>query len=212
MNYLDLINKCLIELNYKTVNSFEELVKNDHRKIKNILNNINVEVCSSYNWDFLLNTITINLPKGFGDIDNPIEGKILDLIIDKTKYSYDVNFENFFTNTQQNDTYSTFNGKILLPQFSEDKTIQIIYLTDKYAIDKDKNKKANMDLFDDFTVIPQAFAEPILIYGTCMRLKGNPQHIRFNYWLSMYKNALSNLIAYSKSTKDDVPHIKMERN
>ena len=35
MNYLELINKCLVELNYKTVNAFSELVKNDHKKIKN---------------------------------------------------------------------------------------------------------------------------------------------------------------------------------
>ena len=44
MKYLDLINKCLVELNYKKVKSFDELVKNDHLKIKNILNIVNSEV------------------------------------------------------------------------------------------------------------------------------------------------------------------------
>jgi hypothetical protein len=33
MNFLELINKCLLELNYKQVSSFAELVKNDHKKI-----------------------------------------------------------------------------------------------------------------------------------------------------------------------------------
>ena len=37
MNYLELINKCLVELNYKQVGSFSELTKNDHKKLKNIL-------------------------------------------------------------------------------------------------------------------------------------------------------------------------------
>ena len=45
MNYLEIINKCLVELNYKKVTKFEELVKNDHQKIKNILNIINAEIC-----------------------------------------------------------------------------------------------------------------------------------------------------------------------
>ena len=54
MNYLEIINKCLVELNYKKVTSFEELVKNDHLKIKNILNIINAEICTFDNWNFLL--------------------------------------------------------------------------------------------------------------------------------------------------------------
>ena len=54
MNYLELINKCLVELNYKQVNAFSELVKNDHKKIKNIINLINTEVCRSDKWNFLL--------------------------------------------------------------------------------------------------------------------------------------------------------------
>ena len=32
MNYLELINKCLVELNYKQVNTFSELTKNEHNK------------------------------------------------------------------------------------------------------------------------------------------------------------------------------------
>lgn len=52
MNYLELINKCLVELNYKQVSSFSELTKNDHKKLKNILNVLNAEVCGSDRWSF----------------------------------------------------------------------------------------------------------------------------------------------------------------
>ena len=45
MNFLEIINKCLIELNYKPVNTFAELTKNEHKKIKNILNLLNGEIC-----------------------------------------------------------------------------------------------------------------------------------------------------------------------
>ena len=34
MNYLELVNKILIEMNYRTVINFDELVKQDHLKIK----------------------------------------------------------------------------------------------------------------------------------------------------------------------------------
>ena len=44
MNYFDLVNKCLVELNYKQVNAFSELTKNDHKKIKN----------RPYGWIFIL--------------------------------------------------------------------------------------------------------------------------------------------------------------
>ena len=54
MNYLEIINKCLMELNYKRVRTFEELIKNDHAKIKNIINIINAEICTFDNWNFLL--------------------------------------------------------------------------------------------------------------------------------------------------------------
>ena len=37
MNYLEVINKCLVELNYKQVNAFSELIKNDHKKLMNII-------------------------------------------------------------------------------------------------------------------------------------------------------------------------------
>ena len=48
MNYLQLINKCLLELNYKQVNSFSELIKNDHKRIMSILNVINKEVSPAH--------------------------------------------------------------------------------------------------------------------------------------------------------------------
>ena len=54
MNYLELINKCLVELNYKQVNAFSELTKNDHKKLKNIINVLNSEICGFGRWAFLL--------------------------------------------------------------------------------------------------------------------------------------------------------------
>lgn len=52
-----------MELNYKRVRTFDELVKNDHAKIKNILNIINSEICTFENWNFLLRKKILHLPK-----------------------------------------------------------------------------------------------------------------------------------------------------
>ena len=76
MNYFEILNKCLVELNYKQVNSFSELTKNEHKKLKNIVNIINKEICLSEKWNFLLRTTTLSLPKNTGQIKNTVQGKI----------------------------------------------------------------------------------------------------------------------------------------
>lgn len=82
MNYLELINKCLVELNYKQVNTFSELTKNEHNKLKNIINIINSEICTSDKWNFLIRNKKLTLSKNSGEIENTIDGRIKDIIVD----------------------------------------------------------------------------------------------------------------------------------
>lgn len=211
MNYLDLINKCLIELNYKQVYAFSELTKNDHKKIKNILNILNSEICGYDNWHFLLREAEISLPKNTTEIENTINGRISSLIIDGIKYDYYEDFEKFFINSQPSNTYSIFNNKILLPEFDSDKAVKILYYTKNYALSSDNTEKSVMEESVDMSLIPEPFAEPLLVYGTCMRLKGNPQHIRFNYWYGMYKDALANMRSKISVNANQTPSVKMFR-
>ena len=211
MNYFELINKCLVELNYKEVNSYKELIKNEHKKIKNIINIINTEVCRAEKWDFLLEKTEFVLPKNTGEITNTINGRIALVLIDNVIYKYYENFEKFLTNTQPSETYSSFNDKLLFPIFDRDKTITIIYYSENNVVDIDGNKKLYFENETDKTVIPEIYAEPILIYGTCMRLKGNAQHIKFSYWMSMYKDALMNLKSKSHIDANVTPTIKLYR-
>lgn len=211
MNFLKLINKCLVELNYKQVSDFSELTKNEHKKLINILNILNTEVCSSDRWNFLQRKMTIILPKGTGEILNPVAGRIEAIYVDDEKYQYCSDFEKFFINSQPSGTYSFYDDKILLPMFSHDKTIKILYYSNNYAKDSGNNEKAYMENSTDSSVIPDNFAEPVLVYGACMRLKGNSQHVRFSYWLSMYKDALANMRSRISQSMDDVPEVKMHR-
>lgn len=211
MNYLQLINKCLVELNYKQVTSFSELVKNDHKKLKNIINVLNAEICGHDNWNFLLKKAEINLPKGESEIKNTVAGRIKLLVVDKVKFDYCEDYEKFFLNKQPSNTFSIFNDKILLPKFNEDKKIEVIYYTNNYAVDENLQEISEMTNGTDCSLIPMPFVEPLLVYGACMRMKGNPQHVRFNYWFGMYKDALAHLRSKISDNADYAPSVKMHR-
>ncbi|MDD3436156.1 MAG: hypothetical protein PHC64_03280 [Candidatus Gastranaerophilales bacterium] len=211
MNYFELINKCLVELNYKTCDSFTDLVKNDHEKIKNILNIINGEVCGFDNWNFLLRKLEIYLPKNTSEILNTISGRIHSLYIDDIKYGFFSDFEKFMLNKQPSNTYTVFNDKILLPAFTSDKTIEIVYYTNNFSQDKDGQDISSMSSEDDVSVIPVPFVEPILVYGTCMRFKGNAEYSKFSFWYGMYKDALANLRAKIGSSAFETPTIRINR-
>ena len=211
MNYLETINKCLVELNYKQVNSFAELTKNDHKKLKNIINVLNSEICTSDRWNFLQRKTQIILPANTGEIENTISGRIEAVIVDGTKYDYYDDFEKFFINSQPSGTYSFYDDKILFPVFNQAKNIDVLYYTNNCAKDNVGNEKFSMENYDDESLIPEVFAEPLLVYGSCMRLKGNPEHIRFSYWLSMYKDALANMRSRISKTIDETPNVRMQR-
>ncbi len=212
MNFLELINKCLVELNYKQVNTFAELTKNDHNKIKNIINIINTEVCGFDKWNFLLKKTTLTLPKNKGEIENTIPGKIAAIYIGGQKYRFFEDFEKFLTNDQPMYTYSILNDKLLFPIFGEEKNIDVIYYTKNCAKSNDSTEKLTLEAEEDESLIPYPFVEPILVYGTCLRLKANPQHVKFNYWLSMYNDALANLRAKNCASAESAPNVTLFRH
>lgn len=211
MNYLELINKCLVELNYKKVNTFAELVKNDHKKIMNILNLVNMEVCRYDKWNFLLRTIKLTLPKNTNEIENQVPGRISLVLIDNAVYNFCEDFKKFLTNTQTANTYCEFGNKLLFPNFTEDKTIEVIYFTENNAKDIEGNEQFALVNESDCPLIPESYVEPILVFGTCMRLKASPKHVKFSYWLSMYKDALSNLRSKNCVNADYAPSVKLNR-
>lgn len=211
MNYLEIINKCLLELNYRQVNSFSELVKNDHKRIKTIINIVNREVCGAYNWNFLLRKAELAIPPDTVEVDNSINGRILYLLIDGQKYEYSDDVETFLTGSGIEHAYSKYSDKLLFTKSDEQRTAQVLYYTENCAKNTNGNEKAEMTDATDTPIIPMPFAEQILIYGTCLRLKANPSYIRFSYWLSMYKEALANLKSTSSIDAQKAPFVRLFR-
>lgn len=211
MNFLELINKCLLELNYKQVNAFSELIKNDHKRIMTILNIVNQEICNIEGWNFLLRRTSMVLPANTTEIENSVNGRILYLFIDGKRYDYCHNIEDFVSNNAKKQKYASFANKLLFPKFDKDKKLDIIYYTKNCVIDENGNEKQMFEDASDKSLIPMPFVEQLLVYGTCLRLKANAQYFRFPYWMSMYKEALMNLKSKTAASVFNAPVINMFR-
>lgn len=211
MNFLELINKCLLELNYRQVNAFSELTKNDHKRIITILNIINKEICATECWNFLLRRTRVNFNANSTEIQNPINGRILYLFIDGKRYEFDENIASFLSGNQKSQTYSIFDNKLLFPKFDKDKKLDIIYYTKDCVQNEQGKEKSDFETSTDKSLIPMPFVEQLLVYGTCMRLKANPQYFKFSYWMSMYKEAMANLKSKSTIATSNTPTIKLSR-
>lgn len=211
MNFLELINKCLLELNYRQVNAFSELTKNDHKRIITILNIINKEICATEFWNFLLRRTQVNFNANSTEIQNPINGRILYLFIEGKRYEFDENIASFLSGNPKFQTYSIFDNKLLFPKFDKDKKLDIIYYTKNCVQNEQGKEKSDFETSTDKSLIPMPFVEQLLVYGTCMRLKANPQYFKFSYWMSMYKEAMANLKSKSTIATSNTPTIKLSR-
>ena len=212
MNFLETINKCLLELNYRQVNSFSELVKNDHKRIMTIINLINQEICAADNWNFLLRKTSFTIPANAVEVNNIINGRILYMFIDGKKYDYVNNLESFLSGCANENTYSCYADKFLFNKSKTARNAQVIYYTKNCAVDSQGNEKMEMTEATDSSLIPMPFDQQLLTYGTCLRLKANPSYIRFSYWMSMYKEALANLKSTSSIDAKDAPIVRLLRH
>ena len=211
MNYFEIINKCLVELGYKQVGAFAELTKNDHKKLKNIVNIINNTICRNDNWYFLMRKTTLTLKAGETELKNTINGRIIKLVIDNQEYNYLINYEDYVSKRIPEKSFTVCGDKLVFPEFDADKSIEITYYTKNTTVSSDGTEKASLETETDVSLIPDPYAEPLLVYGACLRLKANPQHVKFSYWYGMYKDALADMKSQISISAKEMPYIKMHR-
>lgn len=89
--------------------------------------------------------------------------------------------------------------------------MDIIYYTKNCVQNEQGKEKSDFETSTDKSLIPMPFVEQLLVYGTCMRLKANPQYFKFSYWMSMYKEAMANLKSKSTIATSNTPTIKLSR-
>lgn len=211
MNYLEIINKCLSELNFRQVSDFSELERPEHNKIKNYINITAQEVCLSQNWNFLLRRESLTLKQGECELQNTINGRILAIYIDKFEYKFCEDFQNFLRRKKSSKMFSIFNDKLLFPAFEEEKLINIIYYTRNIAVSAEGTEKSRLENPDDLPLIPEQFAEQILVYGTCLRLKAEPEHVKFSFWQDMYNSAIASMRSKIAVDADYSPSVRLYR-
>ena len=115
-------------------------------------------------------------------------------------------------NSANTEKYSVLNNKLLLPKYQQDKTVDIIYYTNDFVKTEDGIEKARLEYETDKSLIPEPFVEPLLVYGTCMKMKANPQYSKFSYWLSMYKENLASMRSKLCTDAQQHPSIVIQRN
>lgn len=211
MQYFDLINKCLVELNIREVSTWDALTLNDHKHLKDVVARLNSQLCSRDEWPFLQRIYTATIPVNTKKLTNPVSGSIDIITVNGNKYSYSSDYVRFLTDNPIAGHFALYGKDLYLPPFDEPVSCEIFYNSDFSAVDAAGVEKKYLELATDESLIPEVFQEPLLVYGACMRLKSNPELSKFKYWYSMYNDALATLRAKSSLTTNDNSQITLER-
>ncbi len=210
MNYFELFNKVMLELNYRQITVFANVFKSEHLRILENLNRVNSEICASENWPFLARSANITVLANTIEADN-VEGKITKVFKGKQRLAFSPFYESFFNGCNVNNYYSFYDDKLLFPKSASRQVYQVFYNTDKIARAQDGTLKTKMTLEGDEPLLPQPFAEQLLVYGTCMRTKANPNFPKFAFWATMFREAYANFRKLNGLSFEDTPYLTLSR-
>lgn len=197
MNYLDIINKTLIELNYTPVASFNDLTKMEHKRLMNIINRLNKEICNA-SPNFYFRQI-IKKQKLYPDKTEyalDITGRVSKISGERGEYIFEADYSKFYNNSVPENSYSFYGGKYIFPK--TDDTLRIFYSTDNFVLNKNDELKADFEVGEDRTIIPGNFAEKLLVNGGAYNFKQNSAHPKYAHWKNEYDKALSELLSEAK--------------
>ncbi len=95
----------------------------------------------------------------------------------------------------------------ILVNASPHKEFAVYYYSKDACLGADGQFKTKMDDGDDVSILPMPWAEHILLYGTCLKVKANPAYPKFGFWNTMYIQALANLQKKGTSAAEDAPYL-----
>ena len=198
MNYIEIINKTLVELNYAPVNAFSELTKMEHMRLMSIINRLNKEVCSMNN-EFYFRQV-VKKQKLYSDkVEYSIEinGKVSKVIsIKGQKYNFEPDYSKFYSDNVPEKSYSFYGEKFLFSP--SDDEVRIFYSTNDFVISKTGDLKADFKSESDKSIIPDNFVERLFVNGGAYNFKQNSSHPKYLHWKQEYEKALKELLSGAK--------------
>ena len=207
--YLELINAVLLELNYRTVTAFSELIKPDHEKIKYIVNRVNDQILDSYDWDFMQRSCELSIPANADSVSFPTNIKIL-LITDQNgqNYYYSDDIARFMNGNGCHNEYTIFNERFILKPSPEARTLKIIYTTANHAKSAQNVEKREMTAGDDQTLLPEQYCSTI-VFGACLQFKCSTDHPRHKFWAKQYVDTRAQMRAAHGFNPPKPPEFKL---
>ncbi len=209
MNYFEIFNKVLMELNYRPVQNFENIYKTEHRKILDLINRVNNEVLASYGWPFLERKLYLDLSLLGNTYELPFDGPIIAVYKDNKRLKFVSTAHKLLSGELSGDYYSVSENSLILEKGVNKGDCTLIFETTNYATDEFGGVIKQMTEEGDASVLPMPFAEHILVYGTCLKVKANPSYPKFGFWNTMYVQALRNLLQKSPQTNECEPFISL---
>lgn len=211
MNFLELINLTLQELNYKQVSSFSELVKPDHKKIMNIVSRVNDILLDSCDWQFMLRELVLDVPANAERVKIPPDTKIKAVYVDGCELYFSDKCEVYLAGRGFSNHYSVFDGSILLTPVNAPRSLKIVYVTKNHAKNAAGEEVARLVDGSDETLLPDEHARSALVYGACVQFKSNPQHPKYKHWLDGFIDARAKMRSTSEHIAQKAPEIKLPR-
>lgn len=211
MNYLELINLTLQELNFKPVSSFSALVKPDHQKIATIVSRVNDILLDSVDWEFMLREIIVDVEPGQDRVRIPCEMKIKHLYLEDRELCYTSECERFLGGKGRGGYYSIFNDHILVAPEDEPRKMVFVFITRNHAKNAAGKEIPALVNADDVTLVPDEFAKTTIVFGACCQFKANPALPKYNYWLRSFTDARAKMRSSCEYLVSRPPEILMSR-
>lgn len=211
MNYLELINLTLQELNYKTVDSFSALIKPDHKRIMNIVNRVNDIVLDSCDWRFMMRECTLDVPANESSVALDSSLRIKTVFDGDDVLFYTDEYERHLNGRGFGGEFAVFGGRLFVAPRNKNRTLNVIYATKNHAKNAQGQEIPRLVRGDDETLVPSQHAQSVIVYGSCLQFKSSPEHPKYKYWLGMFTDARATMRASDEYVAPVPPRITLPK-
>lgn len=207
--YFEIFTKILNEMSWREVSDFDAIEKTEHKRVLNLINATNSDVLCSYVWDFQIEKKDITVQKNTTVIEENFNGRIISINEGSKKYIFVHPSRISDVTNSRSNIYSINGNSIITNPSMHERKLTLTYVSNCCAINSKGEKITQMSAKNDTSILPMPYLEPILVYGTLIKVKANPSFAKFGYWRTLYLNAVTSLRSNGAKTIEDTPRINI---